>query len=91
MDGAWRAAVTAEANESFEVRDSGFIAIGFDRGDGLATLLAASDEEPRRGIFTSFGISFREVWFTRRLAEREEEEGAGFTVAIEDGFASRFA
>jgi hypothetical protein len=68
------------------------MAIGLDKGDGLATLLAASDEDPRRGIFTSFGKSFREdAWFTLVFAERREEDGAGFTVAIEDGFASRFA
>jgi hypothetical protein len=92
LGGAWRAAFTADANESFEVRDSGLIASGLDRGDGLATLLAASDEEPRRGIFTAFWISFRgDIWFTAALADREEADGAGFTVAIEDGFASRFA
>jgi hypothetical protein len=78
LDGAWSATVTADANESFEVRVSGLIALGLDNGDGLATLLAASDEDPLRGILTSFGKSFREdVWFTLLFAEREEEDGAG--------------
>ena len=69
FDGVWRAAVTADANESFEAWDSGLIAMGWDKGDGLAILLAASAEEPRRGIFTSFGTSFRGVvWSAKELA-----------------------
>lgn len=43
---------TAAANESFVGRFSGFIVIGRESGEGLVTLLLAS-EEPRGGILTS--------------------------------------
>jgi len=36
-----------------DAEDSGLIVIGFDKGEGLAILFAASVDEARGGIFTS--------------------------------------
>ena len=91
--GVCSAAFTVDANESFVAEDSGLIVIGFDKGEGLAILLEASEEEARGGIFTSRGWScFSGV--CSAITEKElalaavEEDGAGFAVDI-DPLASR--
>jgi hypothetical protein len=73
--------VTAEANESLDAEGSGLIVTGFDSGDGLTIRLAASEDEARGGIFTSFGVSFRsEVCSIRALGATDVEDGVGFVV-----------
>jgi hypothetical protein len=87
LGGCWRAALTADAKESFEAEDSGLMVIGFDKGEGLAILFAASVDEALGGIFTSLGTScFRAVWSAAKLfvaGEVEDAVGAGFAAAID--------
>jgi len=67
-------------NESLDVEEaSGLIVIGFDKGEGLAILFAASEEEARGGIFTSRGTSVRMgVGSARELVIGKGEDWAGF-------------
>jgi hypothetical protein len=93
LDGCWRAALTANANESLEAGDSEVIVIGFDKGDGWAIRFAASVEEALGGIFTSLGTSgLIEDCSAGAFAagDCEEEDGAGFKGAM-DPLASRLA
>jgi hypothetical protein len=70
--------------------DSGLIVIGFDKGDGLAILFAASEDEARGGIFTSRGTSvLMAVCSARELVIGEGEDWAGFPGAMDDPVASR--
>ncbi len=87
--GVWRAALTAEANESFDAEDSGLIVIGFDKGEGLTIRFAASDDDPRGGIFTSRGTSFLRAVCSARELVVAEEDWAGFPEPTVETLASR--
>lgn len=76
-------------NESLVVEDSELIVIGFDKGEGLAIRFAASEEEPRGGIFTSFGTSFLSEVCSAMVLAIGEENGAGFAVANFEPIGSR--
>jgi hypothetical protein len=67
-----------------DAEDSGLIVIGFDKGDGLAILFAASVDDARGGIFTSLGTSFfNEVCSAaKELVVGGDEGGAGFKDAV---------
>ena len=85
MAGVWRAALTVDANESLEDFASGLIVTGLDKGDGLPIRFAASEEDPRGGIFTSLGTSFLFVVWSKSALFEADEDGAGFEVAIAAG------
>jgi len=73
-----------------DAEDSGLIVIGFDKGEGLTILFAASVDEARGGIFTSFGTSFlSEVWSAKELEVGESGAGLAVAVAMFDRLASR--
>jgi hypothetical protein len=82
FDGCWRAAFTADANESLEADGgSGLIVIGLDKGDGLVIRFAASVDEARGGIFTSRGTSCR-----IEFCSADAFEAGGIENAVGEGF-----
>ena len=73
-----------------DAEDTGLIVIGFDKGEGLAILFAASEDEARGGIFTSRGTSLlMVVCSVRGFVIDELEDLAGFGSAIDERVASR--